>query len=78
MKLPGQYREIREPAKLWRSPIRMVGNGWSPSCSTWKTGSRVGLSLDRSRRRIAIRYGNARADSRREEGGGIPGAEGIF
>ncbi len=37
-----------------------------------QTGSRVGLSLDRSRRRIAIRYGNARADSRREEGGGIP------
>ena len=37
-----------------------------------QTGSRVGLSLDRSRRRIAIRYGNARAVSGISEKGGLP------
>ncbi|MDA8029180.1 MAG: DotD/TraH family lipoprotein [Nitrospiraceae bacterium] len=37
-----------------------------------QTGSRVGLSLDASRRRIAIRYGNARANDGISETGGDP------
>jgi len=37
-----------------------------------QTGSRVGLSLDPSRRRIAIRYGNARANKTISKTGGNP------
>ena len=37
-----------------------------------QTGSRVGLALDGARRRIAIRYGNARATTLSRENGGKP------
>ena len=37
-----------------------------------QTGSRVGLALDGARRRIQVRYGNARANSGIAEKGGLP------
>ena len=37
-----------------------------------QTGSRVGLALDGARRRIQVRYGNARAVSGISEKGGLP------